>query len=129
MDTITDILKDSNENIRDILRHKDNKFLREFMETAFYPDKKLNLPEGEPPFKPLPLSEHQMKGSFWQFCRKIGTLRRTDVKALRLETIFIQEIESMAESEAKIVIAMKDQTLSTMFPNLTLDKLKAVGYF
>lgn len=129
MDTITEILSDASKDLKTLLPLKSNRYLMNFMETAFLKSKKLNFPEGNPPYIPTTANEQQLKGSFWQFARKIDTLRRTDVHALRLETILVQSLESVSETEAKIIVHMKDQTLSEMYPEITLESLKSVGYF
>lgn len=130
MDTIQEILSDVNKDIKSILKHKQNRYFFDFISTAYIPEKKLtNFPEGNPPYLPTTASEHQLRGAFWQFCKKIDVLRRTDVHKLRLETILIQFLETMSQDEADIVVHMKDQTLAELYPNITLEAIKNVGFF
>lgn len=112
------------------MAHKDNKYLRNFMEAGYIKAKKMNLPETDPPYKPNPMNEYQVEpGVFWQFAKKIDIFQRTDVKPLRSETIFIQALETVSHKEAKVMLACKDQTLNKMFKGVTLKALTEVGYF
>lgn len=130
MDTVNDILSDANKNPASIMAHKDNKYLRNLLTAAFDPRYKLVLPEGEPPYKTNgELSEHVTKGAFWQVCRKLGTFLREDVSSLNRESQFISALESVSEVDARILIAVKDQTLTDLYPNLSYTTLKDIGYF
>lgn len=48
---------------------------------------------------------------------------------MRREQLFIQLLESVHPSEAKLVIAIKEQAISTLYPNITLDKIVDAGFF
>jgi hypothetical protein len=43
--------------------------------------------------------------------------------------MFIQLLENVHPSEAKLVIAIKDQTITELYPNITLDKIVDSGFF
>lgn len=129
MNTIREILNEANGDIQKILGHTNNKFLRSFMETAYLPEKKLDLPEGDPPYNVNKQEDHYTKGGFWQFARKIDVLYRKDISKLKIETLFIQGLEAVSAGDAKIILAAKDQVLHKEFPNLTLENLIKVGYF
>lgn len=129
MSTINEILKAAEDNPKSIMNHMGNKYLRSFMEAAYLTEKKLTLPEGDPPFKTNLQHEFQVpSGVFWQFAKKIDLFQRPDIGP-KLEQQFILQLESMSEVEAKIVLAAKDQKLNKMFKGLTLKVLKEVGYF
>ena len=130
MSTINEILTETEDNITNIMKHKDNQYLRKFMEAAYLKEKKLNLPETAPPFKINAQEEAQVPpGVFWQFAKKIDIFQRTDVRGLRIETMFIQALESVSAKESEIILAAKDQKMSKLFKGVTLAKLKEVGYF
>ena len=99
------------------------------MEAAFVPEKKVLLPEGRPPFEPLKDSAHQNPGALWQIAKKLDVLYRTDVKPIIREVAFIRALESVSEVEADLLLMMKDQTVDLIYPELTHEKLKDVGYF
>ena len=129
MSTILEILSDANKNIKTIVAYKNNAYLRKFMEAAFVPEKKVLLPEGRPPFEPLKDSAHQNPGALWQIAKKLDVLYRTDVKPIIREVAFIRALESVSEVEADLLMMMKDQTVELIYPELTYEKLKDVGYF
>ena len=128
MARIIEILKAAESNPVSIMQHADNKYLRNFMVMAYL--RKMNLPEGDPPYKPNPMAEHQTNpGSFWQVAKNIEKYYRTDAPKLRIETNFINDLESVSAEEAKVILAAKDQKLHKLFKGLTLKKLQEIGYF
>lgn len=130
MDSIPDILADANKNPASIMAHKGNKYLYNLLAAGFDPKYKLILPEGEPPYKSNgALSQHVTKGAFWQICRKLDIFLREDLTPLKREQQFITALESISEEDAKILLAVKDQTLDTLYPNLSYSVLKELGYF
>ena len=129
MDTINQILEAANKEPVSLMAHKDNKYLRGFMESAYLPEKKMNLPEGLPPYKENKQHEEQLRGTFWQIAKKIDIFQRKDLTPFRQELLFMQALESLPESETKIFIAAKDQNLNSVFKKLTHKKLQEIGYF
>ena len=130
MDSITEVLSDIDKDINTLKTiHSKNNYLRILLEHALIPDKKFCLPEGNPPFKSKAgLTPTETKGSFWQEARKLDVYTRKDIKPLRLETLFIQALEGVDAESAKILLAVKDQTLDKIYPNITLENLKEIGY-
>jgi len=129
MSNISEILSAANVDINTLKQHSGNKYLRNLMEAAFIPEKKFVLPEGLPEFKGNLQHPDQISGAFWQIAKKLDTFQRADLPAIRRESIFIQSLESLSAIDAKILIAVKEQTLHKMFKTLTMKNLKAVGYF
>ncbi len=130
MDTLREILADIDKDINAIKKHAGNNYFRLFMETAYLADKKLPLPESPVPYTPSNIeSEIQTKGVVWQFLRKLDTLRNPKLNNLKREVMFIDALENVTKQEALVLIHMKDQTLPTIYGNITLDILKSVGYF
>lgn len=130
MDTLREILKDINENPEVVLQHKDNKYLENFMMMALLPNFRALLPEGTAPFTPSKgVSDVETKSVVWQFLRKLGNLKNPEIHQLKRETMFIQLLEEVSEKEAEVFVAMKDQKLYTIYPNITLDNMIQVGYF
>lgn len=125
-ETLTDINKDI--NAIKLAEHWNNSFLRNVLEHAFDPAKKFVLPEGTPPHKTNGLSGVETKGVVWQEARKFDIYRRAELKAIRRESMFIQALESFDKDSVAILLAVKEQNLDTVYPNITLDALKEVGY-
>ncbi len=132
MSGIVEILTKAEDDIRTIMLHKDNRYLRNLLEAAYIPAKKLKLPEGDPPYKPNAMEEAQVSpGVFWQVAKKIDIFQIEHPKhvLMKVETSFIQALESLSATEAKVLLAVKDQTLHKMFKGLTYEALQKVGYF
>lgn len=124
---ITEILDEINKNPQDIAKHKDNYAIKTIFEYSFDPNLKFKLPEGEPPYKkdtaPLGMSQ----ANFYQQVRKLYVFCRTDISNVRREQLFVQMLESLHPSEANICIAMKDQNLTSLYPNITRKLLEDNG--
>lgn len=129
MATIKQILDAANADIKTIMAHAGNRYLRNLLEVAYLPEKKMNLPEGHPPFKESNMGDAQHEGAFWQIARKIDMFTRTDVKQIKLEVPFINALESLTKEDAEILIEIKDQNLDKIYPNITRSELVKVGYF
>lgn len=129
MATIQEILTHANENIATIKEHAANNYLRTLMEVAYFPEKKMNLPEGTPPFKDRGVHPDQCGGAMWQIAKKIDVFLRTDSLPVRRESSFIQALESVSKMDAKILLATKDQTMDKLFPGLEYKELVKIGYF
>jgi hypothetical protein len=130
MSTVNEIFKAAEDNINSILAVKANKYFRNLMEAAYVPEKKLLLPDGNPPYKPNGMHEAQVEpGIFWQIARKLDVFQRPEMKQVRREMQFIQALESLSAQDAEILLAIKDQKLHKKFKGLTLKKLTEIGYF
>lgn len=109
--------------------YKNNTALRIIFEHAFLLSKKFELPEGEPPFKhdaaPIGMSPANLMMELRRFY--IFTPERPLPK-VRKESLFIQLLESLHPSEAKLLCAIKDQSLGTLYPNITPEVLIESGY-
>jgi hypothetical protein len=135
MASVIEILAAAEDNIRSIIQYKDNRYLRNLLDAAFIPEKKLRLPEGAPPYTPNPMHEAQVNpGIMWQACAKLDQFQRDlpeGNKALRarIENQFIQTLESVSAKDAEILLAVKEQTLSKLIKGVTYAKLQEVGYY
>ena len=128
MEMISDLLRDIDKDITAAFKHKGNKYFRNAMEAAFVPAKKFLLPEGTPPYKEMKGESVQL-GGFWMVANKMYVYTRADLKPSKRESLFIQDLEILSKEDATILVAIKDQKLTNLFPNITYDSLKAVGYF
>ena len=123
MDTLREILKDCNADVQKLKLHMNNKYFVNFMVAAYI--KKIDLPEGMPPYKSLNIeSDIQTKGIMWQFLKKLDVFYNPKLNQLKREVMFIDAIENVSKNEALVLEAMKDQTLYKIYPNLTLEAVK-----
>lgn len=132
MSSVHEILTAAEDNINTIVQHVDNAYLRNLLDAAYLPEKKLKLPSGVPPYKINAMHEGQVSpGVFWQICRKLDVFNKVHDKltSVRVETNFIHSLESLSAQDSKVLIAVKEQNLHTVFKGLTYEKLKSVGYF
>ena len=125
---ISDILKELNEDISKISKYSNNTYLRNVFEHAFIPEKKFILPEGVPPYKTQLGPSVQHDQTFFMEARKFYVYCRADLKPAKREAMFIGCLESISAEEAKVLIAIKEQNLETLYPNITAAALKEVGY-
>jgi len=96
---------------------------------GFIPKGKWSLPEGTPPYKEDSGPEGMTPGNLWNETRSFERFLRQDLSRSKREQLFIQLLESIHPTEAKVVIAIKDQSLTEMYPNITLDKIVDAGFF
>jgi hypothetical protein len=127
MELIENILFDANKDITRLKAYVNNKAVRPVFEYGFDPAKKFILPEGVPPFKAQLGESIQLTGAFYMETRRFYVMCRADLKPIKREQMFIQVLERVSKKEAEILLAIKDQTLGLMYPNITFDKLKEIG--
>ena len=96
---------------------------------ALNPKFKMPLPEGIPPYipseSPLGLAEIELL----HLSNKLYVMYSRETNKIQKERMFIQWVEKMNAEEAKIMIAIKDQVLHTLYENLTEDVfIDAMGW-
>jgi hypothetical protein len=106
-----------------ILAANDSKVLIDCLRINFLPQMKMDLPEGEPPFKkkkdiPIGYAESNL---YKEMRRFYIWLQPSNLTKVRKENLFIELLESIHHTEAAIVVAIKDKKLSTLYPNITYD--------
>lgn len=116
---IPEQLEEINATPAKIAEYKDNNALKLLFEHAFNPEKKFVLPEGEPPYNEDSAPLGMSPGSFIMETKKLYIFCRDDLNALRRESLFVQLLENIHPSEAKILLAVKDQTLHKLYKNIT----------
>jgi hypothetical protein len=114
-----------NERI-DTLKNNNSYVIELLLQLAFIPGVKFDLPEGAPPFKadesPAGLQPTPLK-------KQIDILRRLlisnpNLPRLKKEMLFIKLLENSHVKDAEIIIAVKDQKLSELYPLLTVSLVK-----
>ena len=126
---LTEILDEVNEDVKKLNDYKDDMALRYVFEYAFDEDKKMDLPDGEPPFKPDGAPDFGMSPANLRMeTKKFYVFNRKDLKSLRKEQLFIGLLEAVHPKEAKLLIAIKDQKLHKMYPKITRTVLEGLGF-
>ena len=116
---LTEILEEINADPTALEKYKDNSALRLLFEYAYDPEKKMVLPEGNPPYKEDPAPIGMSPGNLMMEVKKFYIFCREDLTPLRRESIFVQVLEGLHPSEAKLVLAVKDQNLTPLYKNLS----------
>jgi hypothetical protein len=116
---VTQMLDDINADPKNIEQYKGDGALRLILEYAFDPEKKMVLPEGEPPFKLAAEPLGMTPTNLFSELRRLYVFCRKDLTPLKRETLFVSLLEGVHPTEAKVLIAVKDQTLHKMYPKIT----------
>lgn len=126
---ITEILDEVNKDTAALAKHTQNAALRYVFEYAFIPENKFELPEGNPPFKedagPIGMSPANLMmetKKFYIFAKA------KELPKVRKEHLFIQLLENVHPSEAKLLLAIKDQKLNKLYKNITADLAAEYGF-
>ena len=126
---LTEILDEVNEDVKKLNDYKDDMALRYVFEYAFDEDKKMDLPDGEPPYKEDGAPDFGMSPANLRMeTKKFYVFNRKDLKPLRKEQLFIGLLESVHPKEAKLLIAIKDQKLNKLYPKITRTVLEGLGF-
>lgn len=126
---IPEILEEINANPEALEKYKDSAALRLLFEHAFLPEKKFDLPEGDPPFKPDTAPIGMTPGNLYQELRRLYVFTPARVLSkVRKEQLFIQLLENIHPSEAKVILAVKDQKLNKLYKNVTSDLAAEYGF-
>lgn len=125
---ITEILAEIDQDPAKIANYKNHGALRIMLEYAFDPAKKMLLPDGVPPYKEDAAPLGMSPGNFLMEIRRLYVLCRPDLTTLKRETIFIEMLESFHPSESKLLLAIKDQNVTALYPNVTHKLVYDAGF-
>jgi hypothetical protein len=126
---IPEILDECNKDVTLLEGYKNNAGLKFIFEHAFLPEKKFVLPEGDPPFKPDGAPIGMTPCNFTQETKKLYVFTAArELKAIRREALFIQLLENIHPSEAKVLLAVKDQKLNKLYKNITAKVAAEYGF-
>lgn len=95
---------------------------------AFTAEGKFLLPDGDPPFKKDAAPMGMSPARFITEIRKFYLFCRKDLTAGKREMMFVQLCEGVHPDEAKILIAVKDQKLTSLYPNITRKVVADAGF-
>ena len=119
MKYVTEILEEINKDTSKLEQYKTNNLVKMMFEYAFIPEKKFDLPEGAPPFKGDAAPIGMSPGNFLQEVRRFYIFtKERQLPKVRKEQLFIQLLENIHPSEAKVLLAIKDQNLNSLYPNI-----------
>jgi hypothetical protein len=117
---LTEMLKDINDNPKAIENYKNEFLLKVICAHNFLPNYKFKLPEGEPPFKPAAEPMGMTETNLYVECKRFhNVFCNANITPLKRESLFIGLLEGIHPEEAKVIIAVKDQKLSKLYPKIT----------
>lgn len=116
---VYEILEEINNDITAIVKYKDNAALKLVLQNNFDANLKWNLPETTPPFKLAVEPQDMAPSNLTLEVRKFYIFRRKDLKPIKREQLFIQMLERLDRKEQSIVLALKNQDLTSVYPNIT----------
>lgn len=128
MKYITELLSDININPESIINHRENGALRILFEESFLPEKKMLLPEGDPVFREDPAPIGMSPANIIMELKRLYVFRRADLNPTRREILFIQLLENVHPTEARLLLAIKDQNLGKLYPNITRELVSSAGF-
>lgn len=110
--------------------YQKNSALHQVFFYGYVPQARFKLPAGDPPYtpnqmqagtNPVDLLIAIRRGQFHNF-------HDNNIPAPRREAIFIRLLETVNIDEAKVLLAVKDQKLDQLYPNITYSVLYKAGY-
>jgi hypothetical protein len=110
-------------------QNSSNESLKLLFGYGFIPKGKWLLPEGIPPYREDAAPVGMARANMWMEIKKFDRFMRADLNNLRREQLFIQLLEELHPAESKLMLAIKDQTIPSLYPNITLDKVVDAGFF
>lgn len=124
---VTVMLDEINADPKVIEKYKADAALKLIFEHAFIPEKKFILPEGEPPFRPAAEPMGMTPTNLFSELRRLYVFCRADLKPIKREGLFISFLEGVHPTEAKMLIAVKDQELHKLYPKITRKLVESAG--
>ena len=111
----------------EVLRQYDTPGMRMILKGAFDPKIEWDLPEGTPPYiaNEAPAgTEHTYLEVEAKRLYNFAVGGNDQLNKIRKETLFIQMLEGLHESEAKVLIDVKNKSLNKTYKGLTSDMVK-----
>lgn len=124
---LTQMLEEINKDPKSITKYKDDFLLKVIFAHSFLPEYKMDLPEGEPPFKPASEPMGMTPTNLFSEARRMYVFCRKDLKSIKRESLFISMLEGVHPEEAKVLIAVKDQKLTKLYPKITWKLVSDAG--
>jgi hypothetical protein len=109
-------------------KYKQSSALKLIFAHAFKEEKKFLLPETNPPYREDKHPIGMAPTTLTHECRRLYVFCREDLNKMKRESLFIDLLESVDPKEAKVLLAIKDQKLTKMYPKITKKKIEEAGF-
>ena len=102
------------EEKRQVLADRDNFATRALLQLNYHPDVKWHLPPGAPPYTPGQVADSTPNSLHFEVKKLDYYVDPSphDLPMLRRESMFVELLERVDPSDAKLIIAVKDRKLS-----------------
>lgn len=125
---LPELLEEINADPTMLQKMKGDPALTLLFQSSFDPAKKFLLPEGDPPYKEDAAPIGMSMGVLRQELKRFYVFCRTDLPAVRREDLFIQLLEGVHPSEAKLLLLVKDQNLTSKYKKITHEAVFNAGF-
>lgn len=126
---LVEILEEVNKEPTELAKYRENAALKFIFQHAFLPEHKFDLPDGTPPFKEDAAPLGMSPANLTMETKKMYIFTKAkQLNKVRKEHLFIQLLENIHPSEAKLVIAIKDQKLNKLYKKITADMAADYGF-
>jgi hypothetical protein len=126
---LTEILEEVNKEPTALAKYRDNAALKFIFQYSFIPEQKLDLPEGTPPFKEDAAPLGMSPANLIMETKKLYIFTKAkELNKVRKEHLFIQLLENVHPSEAKLLVAVKDQKLNKLYKKVTANLAADYGF-
>lgn len=97
---------------------------------GYIPELKFLLPEGDPPYNQDERRPGMTPNDLLYVIRKNRFSYFVDptIDQRKRERMFIMLLETVCNDEGKVLLAIKDQTVDLLYPNITYEVLEKAGY-
>lgn len=106
-----------------ILRQNNSPVLLDILKMNFDPNVRMQLPEGDPPYKKTGIPMGMADTNLYKEMRRMYTWINPppNLHRIKRETLFIQLLESINEKEAELICAVKDKNMTKLYPAISYD--------
>lgn len=126
---MNEMLKEINDDVSLLkTKYQSSAALRLLFAHAFDKDKAFVLPETDPPYKDRAHITGMAPTTLTYEAKRLYVFCRTDLRPIKREGMFIELLENLDANEAKVLLAVKNQELTKLYPNITKTKVKAAGF-
>lgn len=123
---ITEVLDEISKDPKKAQNYKDDFAFKTILKCSFDTEYKFQLPNGDPPFKAATQPIGMTPGNLRQEVKKLYVFTKFagQMTKMRREQLYVQLLESVHPTEAKIINAMKDQKLDSVYPKINAEFVK-----
>lgn len=105
--------------------------IKTILQCNFSPHIKLDLPEGSPPYRKDVMPPDQTPARIDKAIKVLGKLAcypgqpaASGLAKIKMETLFVNLLETINENDAEIILAMKEKELEKSYPSIDLTLVK-----